>query len=162
METLVLVYLPAHHIDAAAFNRIERLIISPPARLARPASSSVQSGAQQMIIKTQPEQSGEREEQRERERGSDKQRHPDDWLIKGRVASHQACGSLNGHSASWPKPSRPSHIKRILYQSESRKINGILRIISTAARQMAPWCSKLVAACRSALILMICLLWQKY
>lgn len=72
METLVLVYLPAHHIDAAAFNRIERLIISPPARparLARPASSSVQSGAQQMIIKTQPEQSGEREGQREKKRG---------------------------------------------------------------------------------------------
>lgn len=67
METLVLVYLPAHHIDAAASNHIERLIISPPARLARPASSSVQSGAQQMIIKTQPEQSAEREEQRERE-----------------------------------------------------------------------------------------------
>lgn len=67
METLVLVYLPAHHIDAVAFNRIERLIISPPARLARPASSSVQSGAQQMIIKTQPEQSGEGEGNKERE-----------------------------------------------------------------------------------------------
>lgn len=62
METLVFVYLPAHHIDAAAFNRIERLIISPPARLARPASSSVQSEAQQMIIKTQQGKSREKRE----------------------------------------------------------------------------------------------------
>lgn len=64
METLVFVYLPAQHIDAAAFNRIERLIISPPARLARPASSSVESVAQQMIIKTQREKS-----EKERNRG---------------------------------------------------------------------------------------------
>lgn len=42
----------SQHIDAAAFNRIERLIISPPAPT---ASSPVQSQAQQMIIKTQAE-----------------------------------------------------------------------------------------------------------